>query len=132
MAVEAQGFKLMVKNNENNYISLFPKTIKNQVIDYSMGSVYGPYNFTLETTGWTLDSTSGMYKQTVTLADVLETDIVYCIKVLTGDAATMIAQDEAYSLLHPYLGVESLNGSITFAATAQPTVDFQVQVSWTR
>lgn len=129
---EAQGFKLMVKNNENNYISLFPKTIKSQIISYNMGAVFGPYDLTLETTGWTLDSASGLYKQTLTVADVLNTDIVYCVKILTATAEEMIAQDDAYALLHPYLGIESLNGSIVFAATSQPAVNFQVQVSWTR
>lgn len=114
------------KNNEGNYIPLYPKTTQEQILDWNVGEVFGPYSFTLTANGW-VDNL-----QTIALEGITENDIPYCLKILSGTQEEMIAQDQAYSLLDPITGIESLNNQVRFKVKSVPTIDFQVQISWTR
>ena len=117
-----QGFEMNYKN-PSGYVKLYPNTTTAQVMGYNLGEVFGPYELTLESSGW---SGNG---QTVSLAGVMDTDYVVCGKVLSGALQDMKNQDEAYALLD---SIQSLNNSIKFTCTEVPTVDLTVQVSWIR
>ena len=119
------GFTLNYKG-QVGWIPLYPNTIQSQVIDWKLGESYGPYELTLPASGWQNN------QQTLTLDGVSSEDILYCVKVLNGTQEQMIAQDQAYSLLAPYVGIESLNNQVKFTCTSTPTVDFTVQISWFR
>lgn len=117
-----QGFEMNYKN-PSGYVKLYPNTTTEQVMGYNLGEVFGPYELTLESTGWSGNS------QIVSLAGVMDTDYVSCVKILSGTAQNMKNQDDAYALLS---NVQSLNNSIKFTCTEIPTVDLTVQVSWVR
>ena len=120
------AFKLNIKANNGTYVPLSPNTIKSQIIDWSMGELYGPIQVTLPASGWQ------NLQQTVTVEGIQSTDIPFCIKVLSGTVDEMKAQDTAYSLLDPRRGIESLNNQIRFTAVSTPVTDFQVQIHWFR
>lgn len=120
------GFTMTIKAIDGTLVPLYPKSTKDQVLGWNIGESYGPYQFTLKTSGWNNN------QQIVTLDGVMDTDILRCTKVLTGTKEEMIAQDEAYSLLDPVTGIESLPNQIRFTCTSTPSVDFTVSVSWTR
>lgn len=120
------GFTLSVKNTQGNYIPLYPNTIQSQVIDWEVGEVYGPYTLSLPASGWSNN------QQTVVLPGISPNNIPFCVKVLSGTASEMIAQDQAYSLLDPLVGIESLENQVRFTCTnTVPAVDLQVQIYWT-
>lgn len=120
------GFELTYKTASSN-VALYPRTIKSQVLGWNVGEVFGPYALTLPQNQWSQGSL------TLSLADVTETDRVKCIKMLSGTSEEIMAQDKSFSLIDPLIGVESQDGQIKFTCTnAVPTVDLQVQVSWTR
>lgn len=119
-----EGFTLSYKG-QNGYIPLYPKTTEDQVIDWNLGSSYGPIQITLLSGNWQNN------QQTISINGVTSNDIIYCIKVLNGTQEEMLEQDAAYSLLDPVVGIESLENSIKFTCTdTSPTVDLTVQVSW--
>lgn len=118
------GFEMTYKGNGVN-VPLHPTTIIDQVIDWNIGEVFGPYTITLPSTGWS------NLQQTVKLDGVTPNDLVKCIKVLTGTQEEMVAQNEAYNLLDSQTGIESLENQLVFTCTAVPSVDFTVQVAWT-
>lgn len=121
-----EGFTLSYYG-QNGYIPLYPKTISAQVNDWNLGSVYGPVQITLPSENWVNNT------QTVALDGVTSEDILYCVKILSGTEEEMIAQDEAYNLLDPYIGIESLTNSVKFTCTnTSPTVDLTVQIQWQR
>lgn len=120
------AFELNIKANNGTYVPLSPNTIKSQIIDWSMGELYGPIQVTLPASGWQ------SLQQTVTVEGIQETDIPFCIKVLSGTVDEMKAQDVAYSLLDPRRGIESLTNQIRFTAVSTPVTDFQVQIHWFR
>lgn len=120
------GFTLTYNNN-NGLVPLYPKTPMSQILDEDFGECFGPYQLTLAANKWNSSN-----QQTVTLAGVKSSDILYCTKVLTGNTTQMQAQDQAYSLLNPYTGIESLNGQVRFTCTSKPTTNFTVQVHWFR
>lgn len=120
------GFTMTIKATDGTLVPLYPKSTKDQVLGWNIGESHGPYQFTLTTSGWNNN------QQIVTLDGVMDTDILRCTKVLTGTKEEMIAQDEAYSLLDPVTGIESLPNQIRFTCTSTPSVDFTVSVSWTR
>lgn len=120
------GFTMTIKANDGTLVPLYPKTTKDQVLGWDIGESYGPYQFTLDAAEWSNN------QQTVLLDGVMPTDILICTKVLTGTQEEMIAQDQAYSLLNPLTGIESLQNQIRFTCTSVPTVNFTVSVSWTR
>lgn len=120
------GFVMTIKANDGTLVPLHPKSTKDQVLGWNIGESYGPYQFTLTASGWSSN------QQTVSLDGVMPTDILKCTKVLSGSQEEMIAQDQAYSLLDPLTGIESLQNQIRFTCTSTPTVDFTVSVSWTR
>ena len=120
------AFELNIKANNGTYVPLSPNTIKSQIIDWSMGELYGPIQVTLPASGWQ------NLQQTVTVEGTQSTDIPFCIKVLSGTVDEMKAQDTAYSLLDPRRGIESLNNQIRFTAVSTPVTDFQVQIHWFR
>lgn len=116
----------MLYNGQNGWIPLYPSTLQSQVLDWGLGESYGPYELTLSAANWQNN------QQTLTLDGVNSNDILYCTKVLSGTQEQMIAQDEAYSLLDPQLGIESLNNQVRFTCISTPTVDFKVQINWFR
>lgn len=119
-----KGFTLSYKG-QNGYIPLYPKTISSQVIDWNLGNFYGPIQVTLSSNNWVNNT------QTVVVNGVTPDDIIYCVKVLSGTEAQMKAQDEAYGLLDPYIGIESLENAVKFTCTeSSPTVDLTVQIEW--
>lgn len=116
---------MTIKANDGTLVPLYPNTTLGQIIDFNVGEVYGPYLLTLSASNWENN------QQTLTLEGISSENIPYCTKVLTGTEEEMIAQDQAYALLDPLIGVESLQNAIRFTCTSTPTVDFQVQISWT-
>lgn len=119
-----EGFTLSYLG-QNGYIPLYSKTTTNQVIDWNLGTAYGPIQIILSASNWVNNI------QTVVVDGVTPNDIIYCVKVLTGTESEMLEQDAAYSLLDPVVGIESLENSIKFTCTdTSPTVDLTVQVSW--
>ena len=120
-----KGFVMTIKANNGTLVPLYPNTITEQIIDWDIGQVYGPYTLNLLASGWVEN------QQTVALNGISSENIPTCVKVLTGSTEEMIAQDQAYTLLNPLTGIESLQNEVRFTCTSTPTVDFQVQVSWT-
>lgn len=120
------GFTMTIKANDGTLVPLYPKTTKDQVLGWDIGESYGPYQFTLDAAEWSNN------QQTVSLDGVMPTDILKCTKVLSGSQEEMISQDQAYSLLNPLTGIESLQNQIRFTCISTPTVNFTVSVSWTR
>lgn len=119
-----QGFTLSYKG-QNGYIPLYPNTTIDQVVDWDLGNYYGPIQITLLASNWSNN------QQTIAVNGVTSNDILNCVKVLSGTEAEMEAQDEAYSLLDPYIGIESLENGIRFTCTSfSPTVDLTVQIDW--
>ena len=119
-----QGFTLSNKV-QNGYIPLYPNTTTDQVIDWDLGNYYGPIQITLLASNWSNN------QQAIAVNGVTSNDILNCVKVLSGTAKEMEAQDEAYSLLDPYIGIESLENGIRFTCTSSsPTVDLTVQIDW--
>ena len=105
-------------------IPLHPRTISEQIDGYNrFGQIFGPYQLTLSQTGWENNT------QTVTLSEVLSTDVLTCDKILSGAKEVMKIQDENYGLLE---SVESLDGQVQFICIDKPSDDLTVQVSWTR
>ena len=119
-----QGFTLSYKG-QNGYIPLYPNTTVDQVEDWNLGDCYGPIQITLLASNWSNN------QQTIAVNGVTSNDILNCVKVLSGTAEEMTAQDEAYSLIDPYIGIESLENGIIFTCTSSsPTVDLTVQIDW--
>ena len=117
---------MTTKSTNGNLIPLYPTTTKEQVLGWDIGEAYGPYIFYLNQ--WT-------GKQcTLPLTGLTSNDIVKCVKILYGTKEEMILQDQAYSLLDPIIGVESLNNEIRFTCTNETpqNIVLKVQVSWTR
>lgn len=115
----------MSYKGQNGYIPLYPSTITDQVLGWDMGTLYGPIQVVLTSSGWSNN------QQTVTVEGVEPTDIIYVNNVLTGDETNMKAQLEAYGGLSP-VGVNSLTNAVQFTAIITPTVDLTVQLMWTR
>ena len=121
-----EGFVLSYKG-QNNYIPLYPNTIQEQVIDWSVGECYGPYQVTLSASAWQ-DK-----QQTVALDGITPNDVPTGVNVLSGDVSNMIAQKAAYELLDSQIGIESLNNSIKFTCTNEvPSIDLTIQINWFR
>lgn len=121
------GFTMTYKNANGVLIPLYPSTNINQVIDWNLGEVYGPYTITLPASNW------ANLSQTITLNGVLATDKIKCVKILTGSKSDMEAQEQAYARLNTASGIRSALNSVTFTCSNQaPTVDLQVQLSWIR
>ena len=120
------GFTMTIKANNGTLIPLYPQTTREQIMGWSAGEVFGPYQFTLLANNWHNN------QQTVNLNGVTSSDIVVCVKVLSGTKAQMIEQDEAYSLLDSLTGVQSLQNQIKFTCTSTPQVNFTVSISWTK
>lgn len=117
---------MTIKANDGTLVPLYPTTTSSQVLNWSVGEVYGPYQITLSASEWSNN------QQTAVIEGIEPTDIPYCVKVLDGTDAEMEAQDQAYSLLLPLTGVESQANQVVFTCSSTPTVDFTVQISWTR
>lgn len=124
-----EGFIFSYKG-QGGYIPLYPKTVKEQVIDLTVQEtgiqVFGPTQITLKKENWANN------KQTAPLSGVLPTDIVMCTKVLFGSQEEMIEQDRAFDCLDPYQGVESYTSVVQFTCNQVPTVDLTVSLSWLR
>lgn len=126
MANSNSGFVMTIKATDGTLVPLYPQSTKDQIVGWNAGEVFGPYQFTLSSSGWNNN------QQIVNLNGVTENDIVVCTKVLSGTQTEMIAQDKAYSLLDTLTGVESLQNQIRFTCKSLPQVDFTVSISWTR
>lgn len=121
-----KSFILKVKASNGYYNTLYPETIKQQVADWDLGEVIGPFNITLRANQWFNN------KQRVVQNNVLPSDRPICTKILSGTKQNMIAQDEAFSLLKTNNGIQTDFNAIIFTCDKTPTVDFQVQVWWCR
>lgn len=120
-----KGFTLSIKAEDGNYTPLYPETIKDQVIGWNIGEIYGPYNLTLPSANW------ANKQQLINLNGVTTNTIVFCSNILSGDQSNMINQDYAYTLLNPKYGLQSLNNQLKFTCTNEvPTIDINVQVWW--
>lgn len=117
---------MTTKSKNGNLIPLYPTTIKEQVLGWDVGEVYGPYIVYIgEWEG---------KQYTVPLNGLTSNDIVKCVNILYGDEDSMRLEDQAYSLLDPIIGVESLNNEIRFTCTNETpqNIALRVQISWTR
>lgn len=120
------GYEMTYKGATHN-IPLYPSTTKKQIIDWDIGEIYGPFILELPVSGWSNK------QQIVPLNGVTVNDKVRCVKMLVGTEEQMKAQDFAYGLLDPKIGIESFNNQIKFTCTNEvPNVDIQVQVMWTK
>ena len=81
------------------------------------------YQFTLDTTGWTLDST--LYKKSVTLAGITTADRVSSSVVTAGEIAT--TAEIANNANYMYALATSTN-TITFYCKAVPATSVTIQV----
>ena len=121
------GAVMSIKNQTGDYVSLYPQTIQSQVNDFNkLGETFGPYILELNSANWVNN------QQTLDLTDILSSDIPYCVKILEGTQEQMQAQQDAYNLLNPLTGVESLDGQIRFTTTSTPITTFKVQIHWFR
>lgn len=121
-----QNFILTTKSSNDSLVSLYPETTTAQVLEWNIGNCYGPYVLTLSSDGW-VDN-----QQTISLTEITSSDIVYCLKILSGTQQEMLNQEESYKCLNPHIGVNSLNNQIQFTCDTVPQYDFQVQIYWTR
>lgn len=123
---ETQGFTLRIKNGQGEYVPLYPNTTTDQIHGWDAQNCYGAYVFELLSTNW-IDN-----QQTFDLPEVTKDDIAIVTKVLEGTVEEMKNQDNAYSLLNPTTGVETLDGKIRFTTQETPKHSYKVQVFWTR
>lgn len=120
-----KGFTMKVKTN-NGYVTLYPQTLITQIENNNIGEVY-KIVVTLKADSW-----NNSFQQTVTVDDILESDIPMIVKVLEGTVEQMKQQENAYTLLNTITGVYAFDNRIRFTCTEKPQVDFKVQVYWTR
>lgn len=121
-----KGFTLQYKTNNDSYVPLYPRTIQDQILNWGIGEVYGPYTFVLSAENWVNN------QQTINFNGITANDILNCVKVLSGTEAEMKAQDDAYSLLSPTGGIQSANNQVIFTCDSTPPIDIQVQIWWTK
>ena len=121
-----KGFELQIKNNANNYITLYPRTSKMQVVGWNVGEISDKYTLELKADSW---NNTKRTKQVVDLQGVSSTDKVYCLVILSGTKEQMMTQRDNYGLIK---SVNSLSNQLEFECTKTPTVDLQVQVWWTK
>lgn len=121
------GFTMTIKANDGTLVPLYPSTTLDQIVGWNAGLTYGVYSFILDGGGW-----DGNNQQTVTLDGVSSNDILICTPIFSGTQEQMIAQSEAYNLLDPVIGVESLQNAVKFTCTSKPEVNITVQIIWTR
>ena len=124
--VSNKGFELQIKNNANNYITLYPRTSKMQVVGWNVGEISDKYILELKADSW---NNTKRTKQIVDLQGVSSTDKVYCLVILSGTKEQMTIQRDNYGLIK---SVNSLSNQLEFECTKTPTVDLQVQVWWTK
>ena len=121
-----KGFELQIKNNANNYITLYPRTSKMQVVGWNVGEISDKYTLELKADSW---NNTKRTKQVVDLQGVSSTDKVYCLVILSGTKEQMMTQRDNYGLIK---SINSLSNQLEFECTKTPTVDLQVQVWWTK
>ena len=119
--VSNKGFTMQIKNNANNYISLYPKTVKGQVIGWNVGEIKTA-NIVLKSNAW------ANKRQTIDLEGISSNDIIQCLIILEGDEIQMKKQKEQYSFIS---SVNSLTNKIEFNCTKVPNVDIKLQLNWT-
>ena len=124
MPNENQGFVMTIKATDGTLVPLYPQTIKDQVVGWNAGEIFGPYQITLSSNNWSNNH------QTVNLDGINPEIIPECVKVLSGTEDQIKEQDYAYSLLDPLRGIESLQNKIRFTCVHVPSIDFNVQVYW--
>lgn len=124
MPNENQGFVMTIKATDGTLVPLYPQTIKDQVVGWNAGEIFGPYQITLSSNNWINK------QQTINLDGINSEIIPECVKVLSGTEDQMKKQDYAYSLLDPLYGIESLQNEIRFTCVQVPNIDFNVQVYW--
>lgn len=117
---------IMETKQQIGYIPLYPTVNSNRVIDWSLASLFGPYTVTLNSNSWENN------KQSVSLENVLSTDIVHCVKILNGTETEMVSQNTDYYKIIPQIGLESFDGYVTFTCYDKPSSDITVELYWTR
>ena len=121
-----QGFILTTKSNNNSLVSLYPQTTKEQVINWDLGEIFGPYQITLLNNDWVNN------EQIIELNGVDSNDIIECNPILSGTLENMQMQSYCYSLLLPQTGIQSLQNQVKFSCIKTPPNDFIVSLIWTR
>lgn len=121
-----KGFTLQHKTNNDSYVPLYPRTLQDQILNWGIGEVYGPYTFVLSAENWVNN------QQTINFNGITANDTLNCVKVLSGTEAEMKAQDDAYSLLSSTEGIQSANNQVIFTCDSTPSIDIQVQIWWTK
>ena len=121
------GFTMTIKANDGTLVPLYPQTTLDQIVGWNAGLTYGYHSFLLNSKKWDENN-----QQTVELNGITSNDIPICIKSLSGTQEQMTAQDAAYNLLDPIIGVESLQNAVRFTCTSKPTVNLIVTITWTR
>lgn len=124
---------LQIQSNNGNLVRLNPRTTVDQVVNPKMGQVFGPFMILLSAGDWNPTT-----KQCVkNVSGILNTDIpfvscAYNTGRLTGSNDLQDIR-EAFNLLDPKWGVESLNGQIRLTCmTEVPKINFWISVYWTR
>lgn len=123
---DSKAFTMKIKANDGTYNTLFPESVRRQVIDWGLGEIYGPYVFVLRADSWSNNT------QTVQVPYILPSDYPICMKVLKGSLEEMKKQNDAYALLTSNGGIQSREDSIVFTCSSEPEIDFEVQVWWSR
>lgn len=52
MPNENQGFVMTIKATDGTLVPLYPQTIKDQVVGWNAGEIFGPYQITLSSNNW--------------------------------------------------------------------------------
>ena len=126
MANNNLGFVMTIKATDGTLVPLYPQTIKDQVVGWNIGEVFGPYQLTLLASEWNNN------QQLISLDGVTPNDILICNQILSGTQEEMINQKKSYELLDSLIGIESLQNQIKFTCVATPVTDFSVAIHWTR
>lgn len=92
-------------------------------LDASLAKLSRLLTVTLTTANWTGDAAP--YEQTISAADILESDNPTVTKIIATDASIsdIEAYDEAFGCL---ISGTTADGSVTFKAKEKPTIDFSV------
>lgn len=120
-----QQFQLKYNSN-NNWIQIFPNTLKEDLIGANLGELFGPFTITLSKNDWNNNTII------VNNSEILETDLIFCLPILSGSNSQMNQQLQNYNLIDTNYGVESLDGQIVFTCNSTPTIDLSVQIFWFR
>lgn len=117
-----QAFTLNYKNQNNYYIPIELKTIKEQVMNWNYNNFYTNNIITLSKENWENNM------QSIVIEDITEENIPYAFNILSGDNDTMKKQIIDFQKIS---NIESKKGQLIFNCFSIPEVDLQIQLYWT-